>query len=135
MSQTIELRLEVEPIKPDTPAIISSLMKDAIYESISSSKIEQTILSQKPSVVFQQNLPTKEELSLIIAFTQLVITAGQIFYPKIKVFLEHLFTSNKLKKSAPTKINFELSIGDKKIAAKNLNVEDTFKWVFVKVCG
>lgn len=129
MNQIVELQLEVEPIKPDTPPQIGILIKDAINEAFVKSGLERAGSNEKPRVIFQQNLPTAEQLNLVVAVIQLAISIDPLLITKLKSFLEFLFASVKLKKAAPDKINFKLSIGDKKIEAKNLSLKDTMKFI------
>lgn len=126
MSEVMELRLEVESIMPDTPSTVSTLIKEAVDESIYSSGIDQ-IPSHKPSIVFEQHLPSTEEMGLIVSVVRLVIDVDPLFFSRIKSFFEYLFSNIKLKKVAPTKINAKLAIGDKTIEIKNLSIEDTLK--------
>src|SRR3990172_5213608 len=127
MSQVIELRLEVEPISPDTPSTVSSLIKEAIDESITASGIKHVISPQELSIVFEQHLPTPQDLVLVVSIIQLMITADPQFFSRIKIFLDYLFANVKFKKAAPQKINAKISMGDKKIEVKNLSVEDAIK--------
>lgn len=125
----VELQLEVEPIKPDTPSQIGILIKDAINEAFVKSGLEKEVSNEKPRVIFQQNLPTAEQLNLLVAVIQLAISTDPMLITRLKSFLELLFASVKLKRAAPDKINFKLSIGDKKIEAKNLSLKDTIEFI------
>lgn len=129
MNPIVELQLEVEPIKPDTPSQIGLLIKDAINEAFVKSGLGKEVSNKKPRVIFQQNLPTTEQLNLLVAVIQLAISSDPLLITRLKSFLEFLFTSVKLKKAAPDKINFKLSIGDKKIEVKNLSLKDTMEFV------
>jgi hypothetical protein len=127
LSQILKLLLEVETIKPDTPAKISELIQQAVNESIIKSNLEETSIPQKPAVVFERHLPTTEQLHLLVATIQLVITTDPLFFERAKSFFDLLFLNNKFKEATPSKINVTLSIGDKKIEVKNCDSEDTIK--------
>lgn len=127
MNQMLELRLEVETIKPDTPAKIGELIKQAVNESVTQSNLGEILLAQKPAVVFERHLPSTEQLNLLVATIQLVISADPLFLTRVKSFLNLLFLNYKFKQSAPAKINVTLSVGDKKIEVKNCDLEDTIK--------
>lgn len=118
MTQPIlELRLEIEPIKPYKPSTVSTFIKETMDESMSLSNLGKTKL------IFEQHLPTPEQLNLVIAILQLVITADPQFLARLKAFLEYLF--RKFIQSSVGHVNAKFTIGDKSFEAKNLSVEDT----------
>ena len=125
----IEFHIEVEPIKPDTPSDVSNFLKKAIEESIAASEIDK-ILPEKPKITFQQNLPTGMEISmLVVAITQLVMTADPLFLKRLELFLNYLFNNDNFKKAGPGKINATISIEGRKHELKDISIEDTMKFM------
>jgi len=131
--KTIEFRIEVEPIKPDTPSEVRSLLKKAIDESISASEIDK-ILPEKPVVIFEQNLPTGIEIAgLVVGIAQLVIAADPLFLTRIKLFLTMLFGNDNFKQVASERIRTKITIGGKKIEVETSGMEDTIQ-IITKEC-
>jgi len=123
----IELQLEVEVIKPDSPSQIASFLRQAIIESISSSRLQEAVPSQKIHIIFEQRLPSLEELQLAVATLQLGIPLYPHIISYFKSFLQALRTNGKFKKATPARLSLKLSFGNKTIEAKNLMPDDAFK--------
>ena len=124
--EEMELCIEIEPINPDTPKSVSSLIKEAFDESIIASGLDQ-IPSQKPEMVFKQHLPLIAEMNLVVSVIQLAITADPLLISKVKLFLSSFFSNQKFKKAVPKNMNIKFSIGNEKFEAKDLSSDGSFK--------
>lgn len=112
----LELRLEVEPIKPHKISTVSTLIKESVNEAVSLNGLGDARL------IFEQHLPTQEQLNLVVSILQLVITADPQFLPRLKALFQYLFA--KFIQSSVGHVNARISIGDKTFEAKNLDTED-----------
>ncbi len=90
-------------------------------------QLEELNAKEKPRIIFNRHLPTTEQLSLLVATIQLVLTVDPLFLSKVKSFLDLFFLNQKFKLAVPSKINMTLMIGDKTIEVKNANVNDSIK--------
>ena len=124
----IEITIEVEVIKPDSPEQITRLLKEAIYESIAKSGLDKVVPTQQINIIFPQYLPTGEDL-LVCVLKLILPVLTPIITPKIKSFFQHLKTNAKFKKATVGGLNIEVSAGDKKFKAENLEPTDTLNAV------
>lgn len=122
MNKRVEISYELEIIKPDTLSTIAPVIKDALDKALSQSALNATY--DKNGIRFEQSLPTAE-LSLLVSVIQLIVTIDPYFISKFRSFIEYFLIN--LSKSSPGKISLKLSIGDKIIEAKNLNVQDSIR--------
>jgi len=123
----IELRLEVEVIKPDSSSQITTLLHQAINESISSSRLRKIVPPEKIHIMSEQHLPSLEELKSAIVTLRLGIQLYPHIISHLKSFLEILRANGKFKKATPARLSLKLSFGNKTIEAKNLELDDAFK--------
>ena len=121
----LELRLEVEPIKPHKISTVSTLIKESVNEAVSLNGLGDARL------IFEQHLPPLEQLNLVVSILQLVITADPQFLPRLKALFQYL--SAKFIQSSVGHVNARISIGDKTFEASNLDTEDMMK-IITKEC-
>jgi len=120
----IEITIEAEVVKPDSPEQITKLLKEAIYESITKSGLDKVVPPQQINISFPQYLPTGEDLQkwqFVICVLQVAVP---MLKPAIKSFFQYLKTNAKFKRATAGKLKVEVSVGDKKLKVENLEATD-----------
>jgi hypothetical protein len=130
MHPTFELKLEIEPIVPDTLVDVKSQFQVAITEAITESRLDQYVV-EEPRATFEQHLPlTKEQVEIATLILAFAIREG----PKAWEIAKYFFSSLKLRlqKKPPKTVDFTMKIGSKQISAKGLSLDDAVKVVIDK---
>ncbi|MBF0463995.1 MAG: hypothetical protein HQK88_10785 [Nitrospirae bacterium] len=82
MENLLEIRIEIEPIKPDTPESVSRDLKDAFDKAVKESGIENTYL------IPEENMPGLGDIANVCTVIQTVASL-----PALLDFLKALFGS------------------------------------------
>ncbi len=130
MEELFELRLEVPVIAPDNYTTVSSHLKEAISEAAIASGLERVIEKGKLAPTFEQRLPTKEEVELILAVVAFAIREAPKAWPYLKAFLEQLRT--RLRKVTQKEIKAKINIAGKELIVKGLTSDDSIEFITEK---
>jgi hypothetical protein len=125
VSAVFELWFEIEPIAPDTLAHAKSQLRSAIDQAIDQSQLSQHTL-HGPQSTFEQHLPlTKEGVETAALILQFALEHGPKAWELFKSFLDHL--QLHISPVSTKSVKFDLKIGEKRIRAEGLTIEDTVK--------
>ena len=121
METQLEIRFDLEPIVPDTPASIKSHFDAALKDAMAESALQEALASE-PRVAFEQHLPsiTPEQVAEITTITlAFVLQEGPTIQEYVKKFLDFLLA--RLSKKAPTTIDAKWRMGEREIELKGLS--------------
>ena len=124
MKERLELRLEVEPVVPDTAAVVQSRLRAAIDEMMAAGEFEEMSPGSEPELIYARGLPGLEEIALVVAVLSVLLEIPQA-WPHVKPFLQRL--ASRLKKVSPGEINVEITIGDRRIRVEGLAAGEAFE--------
>ncbi len=120
-----QLRLEMEPVVPDTVASLQSRLRDTIDQVIAASGLDALLKGRQPQPTFAQPLPTPEGLEIVIAFLAFAVQVTPLAWPHLKAFLTQL--GARLSQATPLTIKADITIGEKKVQVKGLTPEDAMR--------
>jgi hypothetical protein len=126
MSASFELRLEIPFFAPDSPGAISDRLKQAINEAAIESDVGEIVKEGKVEPTFSQQLPTKEEVGMVLAVLTFVIEKGPLAWPYLKTFFDQLRARLQKTQKVST-IKADITIDGKKIHLDGFTDEDTIK--------
>ena len=126
MPTPFELRLEIPFSAPENPAVVSSRLKEAISEAALDSGVREIVKEGNVEPTFGQQLPTEEEVGMILAVLTFIIGELPKAWPHVEAFLEQLRA--RLRRTSPgTTIKADITIGKKKMHFDGFTDEDTIK--------
>jgi len=127
MTMSFELRVELEPIAPETMTSAKSQLHTALLKALKASTLTDHAV-ETPRIAFEQYLPlTKEEVETTAIVLQFVIEKGPEAWRILRTFIAQL--APRLATTSSKTVEFTLTVNGKQVKAKGLSLEDTVKVV------
>lgn len=118
--ERLEVRIEIQPIVPETVASVQALLESMLEEMNAWDELSELYPEGRPRVVFAQASPD-QQLTLAIGVLSLLCEVPQA-WPHVKPFLERLWL--RLRGLSTGDITIELAIGGRRVRAEGLHAGD-----------
>ena len=115
--ERLEVRVEIQPIVPETVASVEELLESMLEEMNDWDELSELCPAGRPRLVFAQASPD-QPLTLAIAVLSLLCEVPQA-WPHLKPFLERLWL--RLRRVTSGEISIEIAIGPRRVRVEGLH--------------